>query len=69
MSDHEWRPSRYAPSVVHWTAEGQTSRTSDDYPGLVWVRGECSQKVDPDADEQYDSIRCPECLASLRDCQ
>ena len=69
MSDHEWRPSMFAPSVVHWTAEGQITRTSRDYPGMAWVRSECSQKVDPDDDEQYDSIRCPECLAWLRDSQ
>jgi hypothetical protein len=63
---HRWRPSMFAPSVAHLTADGQQPRTSDEYPGERWVHGRCRQRVEPDREEIPGSHRCPECLTWLR---
>ncbi len=61
-----WRPSMFCPPVVHLTLDGQSPKTSAEYPGEPWVLAACGQKVAPHQDEAIDSARCPECLAWLR---
>jgi hypothetical protein len=64
---YRWRPSMFVREVTHIAIEGQTRRTSEDYPGERWVWAACGQKVRPDEDEPVVAQRCPECLAWLRD--
>lgn len=62
---YAWRPSMYAPRVVHLAREGAVPRTSPEYPGERWVVAACGQRTDPEAGESHDSVRCPECLVWL----
>lgn len=58
-----WRRSMFAYyAVAHLAEDGQTRRTSDDYPGEQWVWAACGQKVAPDEPELPDTHRCLECL-------
>ncbi len=62
MSDLVWRPSMFAPVVVHLTREGDTAYVSDRYPGQRFVHGACGQDTNADAVRGPDSIECPECV-------
>ena len=67
MSDEfVWRPSMFAPIVVHITREGSTAYTSERYPGLRFIHAACGQDTSIDETESFDSIRCPECAIWLK---
>jgi hypothetical protein len=61
-----WRPSMFAPRVVHLAKDGSTAYTSEQYPGERWVYAACGQRTDPERVESFDSVRCPECVTWLR---
>ena len=61
-----WRPSMFAPCVVHLTREGDPAYTSDRYPGRRWVYGACGQNTAADGIAGPDSVQCPECVEWLR---
>lgn len=65
VSDPRWRPSMFAPVVVHLVRDGGTAFTSDRYPGERFVHGACGQDTHPEHEETLESIRCPECLSWL----
>lgn len=60
-----WRPSMFAPRVVHLAREGDTAYTSEEHPGERWVHAACGQRTSVDQGESFDSMRCPECLSWL----
>jgi hypothetical protein len=65
VSDLRWRPSMFAPVVVHLVRDGGTAFTSDRYPGERYVHAACGQDTSIDGVEVLDSRRCPECLVWL----
>jgi hypothetical protein len=58
-----WRPDLADESLSHLVIDGQTQRTSADYPGKRWVWAVCSKKANPDAPERtWPHVRrCPNC--------
>jgi hypothetical protein len=65
VSDLRWRPSMFAPVVVHLTREGDRAYTSDRYPGERWVYGACGQNTSADGVPAAESVKCPECVLWL----
>jgi hypothetical protein len=62
-----WRPSTSTPGMSHAAIEGQTRHPHDrgcSHDG-VWVWSVCAWQVDPTAEEQPESIRCPDCQFRL----
>jgi hypothetical protein len=66
VSDLTWRPSMFAPVVVHLTREGDPAYTSERYPGQRFVHAACGQDTNADDVRGLESIECPECLVWLR---
>lgn len=60
-----WRPSMFAPVVVHVVQDGSTAYVSERYPGQRFVHAACGQDTSIDGGERFDSMRCPECLSWL----
>lgn len=60
-----WRPSMFAPVVVHLVRDGVTAYTSPRYPGERYVHAACGQDCSVDKGISFDSRKCPECLIWL----